>query len=204
MHRFSDLSARRTPARTDIPPYNPRSFLNQHFPKSRRSPGLARSALAALLAIGGFAGHAGAAPLADQAPAEPHERWELVLSPFAYHWSDTDAHRHVYLVGLERKHDDGTLVGASFFRNSFGQPSAYAYYGKQWDNMLDRPELYFKLSGGVIYGYKGEYAHKVPFNHHGFGLAVIPAAGWKFDANNAVQVAMLGSAALIFTYNHGF
>ena len=156
------------------------------------------------MAIGGFTGSAHSAPPPGEPEAGNGEHLSLIVSPYAYHWSDSEAHRNVYLVGLETRRDDGRLLGLDLFRNSFGQPSAYAYYGKEWDNAFNHPELFFKLSGGVIYGYKGKYANKIPFNHHGFGLVVIPAAGWKFDSSNAVQVGMLGSAALIFTYNHGF
>ena len=40
------------------------------------------------------------------------------------------------------------IWGFSAFRNSFGQPSAYAYYGYSWDNLFGHPWLYAKLSGG--------------------------------------------------------
>jgi hypothetical protein len=177
------------------------------FPKFCRPAGLVRFSAGGLLAMAGFFGfiplaNAGGDGVQGEADAAAH--WELVLSPYAYHWSDSEAHRNVYLIGAERKLDNGRLAGVSFFRNSFGQPSVYGYYGKQWDAVLGQPSLFFKLSGGVIYGYKGAYANKIPYNHHGFGVAAIPAVGWQFDSANAVQMAMLGTAALIFTYNHGF
>ena len=130
--------------------------------------------------------------------------WELVLGPFALHWSNSDEHTYVVLLGIERAQADGFIWGFSAFRNSFGQPSAYAYYGYRWDNLFDIPELYFKLSGGIIYGYKEPYEDKVPFNHNGFGLGIIPAIGWRLTSKDAVQVGALGTAGLIFTYNRRF
>ena len=130
--------------------------------------------------------------------------WELVAGPFAVHWSNGDEHTHVVLLGIEREEADGWIWGFSAFRNSFGQPSAYAYYGYRWDNLFDNPAWYLKLSAGVIYGYKGEYEDKVPFNHNGFGLGIIPAIGYRLTPKDALQVGALGTAGLILTYNRRF
>ena len=151
----------------------------------------------------------------EEAPAARFDGkpfWELVIGPFAVHWSNEDEHKHVYLLGIERSLPeapkwsaaDGTIWGFSAFNNSFGQPSAYAYYGYRWDNLFGYSSLYAKLSGGIIYGYKGEYEDKVPFNHNGFGLAIIPAVGYRVTQFDAVQIGMLGTAGLIFTYNRRF
>lgn len=138
--------------------------------------------------------------------------WEVVIGPFAVHWSHDEDHKHVYLLGIERSQPgaplwsaaDATIWGFSAFNNSFGQPSAYAYYGYRWDNLFDYPALYLKLSGGILYGYKEPYEDKVPFNHNGFGLAIIPAIGYRLTPNDAIQVGTLGAAGLIFTYNRRF
>ncbi|MDN8616703.1 ABC transporter ATP-binding protein [Variovorax ginsengisoli] len=130
--------------------------------------------------------------------------WELVVGPFAVHFSNEDEHTHVYLLGLERNQPDGWMWGLSAFQNSFGQASAYAYYGYRWDNLFGYPSLYFKLSGGIIYGYVGQYKDKVPYNHDGFGLGIIPAIGYKFTKADSVQIGTLGTAGLIFTYNRKF
>lgn len=140
------------------------------------------------------------ADTADNAAAT----WEAVVSPFALHWSSDEEHRHVVLLGLERSTSDGWLAGASVFRNSFGQPSAYGYYGYKWNGLFDNPAVFLKLSGGVLYGYKGRYKNKVPFNHNGFGLAAIPAVGYQLSTQDAVQIGILGTAAIIFTYNRRF
>jgi hypothetical protein len=129
--------------------------------------------------------------------------WELIIGPFAYHWSNEDAHTHVYLLGIEREEANNFMWGFSAFQNSFGEPSAYAYYGYTWNNLWDT-HFYAKLSGGIIYGYKDQYANKVPFNHDGFGLGIIPALGYRLTPNDALQIGVLGTAALIFTYNRRF
>lgn len=61
-----------------------------------------------------------------------------------------------------------------------------------------------KLTGGVLYGYKGRYENKVPFNHDGWGLAVVPAIGYRMNSVESVQVGLLGITAAFFTYNRRF
>ena len=130
--------------------------------------------------------------------------WELVIGPTSIHWHKGDDHTHVVLLGLEYGWAHGAIAGLSIFRNSFGQPSAYAYYGHTWDDLFGLRNLYVKLSAGVIYGYKGKYEDKVPLNHNGFGLGIVPAIGYRLTPHDAVQIGVLGTAALIFTYNRRF
>ena len=150
-----------------------------------------------------------AAPLAvAQTAAAPtggnDARWELVAAPYTQHLHDGEKHKYVFLAGLERYRPDGSLWGGVGFRNSFGQPSAYAYYGHVWNNLLHQRGLYFKLTGGVLYGYKGKYKDKVPFNHGGFAPAIVPGIGWRFTDRDAAQVILLGGSALMFSYNRRF
>jgi hypothetical protein len=130
--------------------------------------------------------------------------WEAVIGPFAVHWSSDEDHTHVFLLGIERNEANGTIWGVSAFRNSFGQPSAYAYLGYRWEGLFDNPSIYAKISGGLLYGYKDEHANDVPFNHNGFGLGIIPAIGYRLTPSDAVQIGFLGKAGLIFTYNRRF
>lgn len=131
-------------------------------------------------------------------------KWELTVSPYAHHWKHSPEHCSVYLIGVERHLPDNWLWGAGFFSNSFGQPSAYAYYGYRWDNLFDQPSLYAKLTVGLMYGYVGQYKNKVPLNFGGFSPLVIPALGYRITKQDSVQIAPLGKAALLFTYNRSF
>lgn len=159
-----------------------------HAPQAFAQSSLTRS--------GSDGGHVGSVDSAD--------KWELTISPFAYHWTHSPEHRSVYLIGVERHLPDNWLWGTGFFSNSFGQPSVYAYYGYRWDNLFDQPALYAKLTVGLMYGYVGEYKNKVPLNHGGFSPLVIPALGYRITKQDSVQIAPLGTAALLFTYNHVF
>ncbi|MET3918470.1 hypothetical protein ABID97_005301 [Variovorax sp. OAS795] len=130
--------------------------------------------------------------------------WELVVAPFTHHWRKDSEHRHVVLLGLERIESNGSTMGGALFRNSFGQLSAYAYYGHEWDALMGAESLYFKLSGGIIYGYRGRYKDKVPLNVGGFSPAIIPAIGWRFTPKDAIQAAVLGKAGVTFSYDRRF
>jgi hypothetical protein len=91
------------------------------------------------------------------------------------------------------------LVGVSFFRNSFDQQSEYVYGGwrvRPFDDGLWHP-LYFKISAGVVHGYKGQYRDKIPFNHSGYAPVIIPSIGycvWRV----CPEVVIVGGAGLMF------
>ena len=140
-------------------------------------------------------------PPAREAAVQPGA-WTLSLSPFTHHWHVDPTHRHVYLAGLERAGPVGSFIGLSLFRNSFGQPSAYAYRGWRWRPWDAHPALYAKLSVGVIYGYLPPYNNKVPLNYHGFSPVVIPALGYQLSDRDAIQVNFLGTAGFMLAYNH--
>jgi hypothetical protein len=124
--------------------------------------------------------------------------WRMAVSPYSLHWRPSDEHRSVYAIGLERQRDDGWLGGASYFRNSFGQPSAYLYVGKRWDGLFDRPQLFGQLSGGLLYGYRGKFEDKVPLNNNGFSPGALATIGWQFNRQYAVALHALGDAGVMF------
>jgi hypothetical protein len=113
-----------------------------------------------------------------QTPAEPAPPWaasdapsaapvlpsssaptlSLMVSPYTYHFNPKPTHRHVYQVGLEREYANAKLDGVVLFTNSFGQPSIYVYpWGGVYKSIFGVDKLAFKWTGGVIWGYRGEY-----------------------------------------------
>jgi len=145
-----------------------------------------------------------APPATALPPLTDGARWELSFSPYTYHWSNDPDRKNVWLVALSRLQADGTIWGFAAFTNSFGQPSAYGYYGHIWEGLFGQPKFYAKLTAGILYGYKGKYEDKVPFNSNGWSPAIIPSVGWRLTANDALEVAALGSAGLTFIYNRRF
>jgi hypothetical protein len=130
--------------------------------------------------------------------------WDLTLSPYAYHWHYNPEHRPVFLGALDRLVAGNRFCGLALFRNSFGQPSAYLYMGQRWDGLAGQPKLFAKLSAGLIYGYKGKYQDKIPFNDYGVAPAIIPSLGYSFNRHESAQIMILGTAGVLFAYGHSF
>lgn len=135
---------------------------------------------------------------ATEAPAADAV-WRVEFSPWTHHYRFSEDHKDVWALGLERETPDHAMYGLTAFSNSFGQPSAYAYYGHVFNNVSDRYEaLYLKLTVGIIYGYKVPFEDKVLLNYKGFSPAIIPAIGWRLDQKWSVQTNFLGTAAVMF------
>src|SRR5437870_3350461 len=92
--------------------------------------------------------------LAAQAPAAPSVEvpelaayWRLTLSPFAVHYQYEPTHRYVWGLGVERQAANDWLAGLAYFRNSFGQPSGFAYVGKRFPGFFGYEQAFGQLSG---------------------------------------------------------
>ena len=140
---------------------------------------------------------------AKDAPAATNQ-WDLTLSPYTYHWHYSAEHKNVFLGALDRYVDGKRFCGLALFSNSFGQASAYAYVGQRWDNLGGNPKLFAKVTAGLIWGYRGEYKDKIPFNNLGIAPAIIPSLGYAFTPKDSAQVVLLGNAGLLFAYGHSF
>ncbi len=127
------------------------------------------------------------------------DEYSLIVSPYTRHFTYDPKHAYVWLVGIERERKDNSLAGVSFFSNSFGQPSAYFYpWGMKYHELFGQPQLYAKLTAGLLYGYRGEYKNKVPFNFEGFSPGIVPALGWDLGEGFEVQANLLGFNAMMF------
>jgi hypothetical protein len=130
------------------------------------------------------------------------DQWRWVLSPVTQHWRPSDEHRHVWAVGVERAGNDGRFWGVSYFTNSFGQPSAYAFIGQRYQGVLGQPSMYLQWSGGILYGYTGKYQTKVPLNYGGFSPGFVPSLGFKVTPRTSLQYNLLGDAGVMFQITH--
>lgn len=130
--------------------------------------------------------------------------WRVALAPYAPHFRYSAEHRRVWALAVERQRADNWLAGLSYFRNSFGQPSAYAYIGHRSDKVFGQDPLYFQWSAGVLYGYKGAYKNKVALNVSGFAPGALVGLGWQFNKQSAVTLHLLGDAAMMLQLSHDF
>lgn len=128
--------------------------------------------------------------------------WRFVLSPFSVHWRPSDEHQSVYAIGAERQYHNGWLYGGSYFRNSFGQPSGYLYLGKRYAEVWRDTPLFLQWSAGLLYGYRGKYEDKVPFNNNGFSPGALISVGWQFSPQTSVQLNALGDAGAMLQFSY--
>ena len=135
-------------------------------------------------------------PPTDEA-APSGDYWRLIGSPATYHFHYSPDHRHVYMLGLERQHEGGFVWGGTAFRNSFGQPSAYVYAGRRFDNLTRYRSFFLELTGGVLYGYKPPFENKVPLNRHGFSPGAVLSTGWQLSPTLSTQLNFLGNSAIM-------
>ncbi len=123
-------------------------------------------------------------------------------APGVIHYHHDSEHAdYSWLIGAEWQSPSHWLVGASYFNNSFNQKCQYFYFGKSWPLESIDNNLYFKLSGGVLLGYKEPYENKIPYNNNGVAPGVVPALGYRFGDFN-VQINLLGTAAVAFTVGY--
>ena len=125
-------------------------------------------------------------------------------SPYTHHYSRDSAHRDVYMLGLEKQYPHGFVLGGVFFRNSFGQPSAFAYAGKRLRGFIAEERLFAQVGAGVLYGYKAPYADKVPLNYKGFSPGAVFSVGWQFTPMWSTQLNLLGNSAVMFQVSADF
>jgi hypothetical protein len=130
--------------------------------------------------------------------------WRAAVAPLTVHFRPDDEHEYVWAIGLERVWADEWLAGGSFFSNSFGQDSGYLYVGRTYPGLFDRPQLYWQWTAGLMYGYRGAYEDKVPFNNNGFSPGAVLAIGWRLSDQTAAQINLLGTSALMLQLSHDF
>ncbi len=123
--------------------------------------------------------------------------WRALVSPFSAHFRYSAEHRYVWGLGVERQRSDDWLGGASYFSNSFGQPSAYLYVGKRFGALFGQEQLFAQASGGMLYGYRGAYKNKVPLNYNGFSPGALVSLGWQFNKTSSATLHMLGDAGVM-------
>lgn len=143
-------------------------------------------------------------PAVSRAADTPwYEYDHLYLQGGSYvHFESSDDHAgSKFFASLEAVRSDAWLYGLALFDNSFGQFSQYLYGGKSWNFSGKFEHFHFKLTAGLIHGYKDEYQDKIPMNNYGIAPAVIPGIGYKRDRWGADMI-LLGNSAMLFTIGY--
>ena len=129
--------------------------------------------------------------------ASPGAVLMIQAAPGAWHLNSDPHHaEHSWLLGVEWLHGSRWLAGYSYFNNSFDQKSHYLYGGRWWPFNKNDTQWYFKLTAGVIAGYKEPYEDKIPFNHNGIAPGIVPGLGYKMNRWNA-QLNLVGKGLML-------
>jgi len=132
------------------------------------------------------------------------DRVMVEVGPYVYHRIDNSDHNQwPRLIGVEYETASHWLGGAASFRNSYYQNAAYIYAGKRWFIPSVNENLYIKLSAGLVYGYRKPYEDKLPVNHDGYGLGIVPALGYQIG-RASVQLEFAGTDVVAITFGYDF
>jgi hypothetical protein len=126
------------------------------------------------------------------------EDWQIHTSVYTKHFDPEPDHvNHQKLLGVEAIMENRWVAGFAWFDNSFGQNSQYLYIGKRW-RLLGSELWYFKLTGGLLHGYKEPYEDKIPLNDLGIAPAIVPTLGFRYKFF-VTEVNLAGLAAVTIT-----
>ncbi len=125
--------------------------------------------------------------------------WDLIFSPYTYHYSYSPDHKPVVLLGLTKGLEGRWMAGGTVFSNSFGQPSVFLFGGQRYVNPFGFENWYLQWTAGLLYGYVGEYQDKVPYNYNGFSPGLVASIGYQFNKYVYTELDVLGGAGLMFS-----
>lgn len=131
------------------------------------------------------------------------EHWYIFTSLYTLHFEPEPDHvNNQKLLGVETHMENNWLFGLANFDNSFGQNSQYLYAGYLWD-LFSSEHWYFKLTGGLLHGYKEPFQDKIPLNDLGVAPAILPTLGFRYKFF-VTEVNLLGNAAVTVTAGISF
>jgi len=131
------------------------------------------------------------------------EQWYIFTSLYTWHFDPEPDHvNNQKMLGLESQMNNNWVFGLAIFDNSFGQNSQYLYTGYKWD-LFGSNLWYFKLTGGLLHGYKEPYDDKIPLNQLGVAPAIVPTLGFQYKFFVA-EANLGGLAALTITAGIAF
>ncbi len=131
------------------------------------------------------------------------DHWYIYTSLYTRHFDPQPEHVNKQkMLGIEAQMTNNWVFGFSTFDNSFGQRSEYLYAGYRWA-LFHSPYWYFKLTGGLLYGYKDEYKDKIPYNDLGIAPAAIPTLGFHYKSF-VMELNLAGNAAINVTAGFSF
>ncbi len=134
-------------------------------------------------------------------PVTPYSPYNLILSTSVAtrHFDPSPEHNNdQHLINLEWNYDKQYIVGAAAFKNSYRQDTQLVYWGAKFRPLDSTPDLYVKVVGGLIHGYKDQYQDNIPFNKYGTAPVILPAVGYCYK-HLCSEVIVFGTAGAMWT-----
>ena len=126
------------------------------------------------------------------------QQWRIFTSVYTRHFNpDPDQVNTQKLIGIEAGMENHFVLGLAMFDNSFGQDTQYLFAGYRWD-LFGSDLWHFKLTGGLLHGYKEPYKRKIPLNHWGVAPAIVPTLGFQYRSFTT-ELNLAGAAAVTIT-----
>jgi hypothetical protein len=131
------------------------------------------------------------------------EDWYVFTSIYTKHFDPDPEHvNNQKMLGVELQMHNNWVFGVAAFDNSFGQNSQYLYGGKMW-SVFGSELFYWKLTGGLLHGYKEPYEDKIPLNGLGIAPAIVPTIGLRYKFL-VTELNFAGLAAINITAGFAF
>ena len=134
---------------------------------------------------------------------EDSGRIYLQLGGYAHFTSGEERHGLPILASIDRSAPRRYYYGLALFNNSFNQFSQFLYVGREFPWKRVHENIRFRVSVGVIYGYRDGFEDKLPVHYKGLALGLVPSIGYKRN-QVGFDMALLGAAGLMFTVGYEF
>lgn len=142
---------------------------------------------------------ASATSLPDWPPTLEFDHALVQTSLLTRHFSpDPEHNNQQHLISLELHNPQRWLAGAAWFKNSYNQPTWYAYVGREFPlwKVSEEINVRAKLTGGLLHGYKDEYRDNIPFNRYGTAPALLPSIGIQWGRFES-DLIVFGTAGMM-------
>ena len=137
----------------------------------------------------------------DTKPVTAYSPYNLTLSTSVAtsHFHPSPEHNNRQeLIHLEWNYDKNLVVGGAAFKNSYNQDTQLVYWGAKFRPLDSTPNLYIKVIGGLIHGYKNQYQDNIPLNNFGTAPVVLPSIGYCYK-HFCTEVIVFGTAGAMWT-----
>ena len=120
------------------------------------------------------------------------------------HFSDREDHAGPpVLLIVGRLRPRGYYYGLALFNNSFNQFSQFLHVGREFPWQWLHEDIHFKLSLGLIHGYRDEFEDELPLTYKGFSPGLVPSIGFRRN-RVGFDLTLLSNAGLALSVGYQF